>query len=67
MDNDQIHTTCIEMISRLLTPRELEKLAQALGAIKGGDGWGDLLVRFKAGRMDTIEITSSILVRDKNN
>lgn len=58
----------LDQLSTLLTPIELEKLSRALETIMaGGSGWGDLLIRFKSGRMDTIEITSSILVRDRTH
>jgi hypothetical protein len=56
----------IASISALLTPGEIEKLSQALVTVTNhGNGWGQLEIRFKGGRIDTIEMTSSILVRDK--
>jgi hypothetical protein len=57
-----------QRLREILTPAELEQLGQAFRAIlQLGNGWGEIVVKIKAGRIDTLEILSSILVRDKNS
>ena len=56
----------LERLQRLLTEAEAEKLAVALEAVRRvAAGWGDIQIKIKAGRIDSIEITTSLIIRNK--
>jgi len=55
----------IDLLSRLLTPVELQELAEALLAVHEYSGWGSVQLELKGGRVDKVSQSMTRVVREK--
>lgn len=54
----------IATITHFLTPTGIQRLACALEAlVEQSDGWGKVEIEMKAGKVDVVNISSSIRIR----
>jgi hypothetical protein len=54
----------LTILIHFLTPTGVERLARALEALsEQSDGWGKVEIEMKAGKVDVVNISSSIRIR----